>query len=268
MSKRVEWQPVLEQAVGIVGEYDTPVTLRQLFYRLIAAGIIPNTQSAYNRLSRLSAQARREGWFPDLLDQTRSIRQSVAFDGSTDALAWLRDIYRRDRTEGQKHSVYLGAEKHGQAAQLEAWFDERGLPVLTLGGWSSQTFVDEARDNIMMSGRPAVLIYAGDFDPSGWYIPQDFVTRVGVFDDTLRIALNEDQIENLGLVENPAPEKSHRDPRAVRFAARFGDVRQVEVEAIDPPVLRQLYADALSRFWDDDAYQAVLQREEADRGGL
>ena len=29
---RVKWQPVLEHAVDIVREYDTPVTVRQLFY--------------------------------------------------------------------------------------------------------------------------------------------------------------------------------------------------------------------------------------------
>ena len=39
----------------------TSVTLRQLFYRLVSAQVIPNSQGAYKRLSALTAEARREG---------------------------------------------------------------------------------------------------------------------------------------------------------------------------------------------------------------
>jgi hypothetical protein len=32
---RLDWQPILERAAEIVDSYETPVTLRQLFYRLV-----------------------------------------------------------------------------------------------------------------------------------------------------------------------------------------------------------------------------------------
>jgi hypothetical protein len=35
----IKWPPVLERAVEIVAGYDTGVTLRQLFYRLVTAVI-------------------------------------------------------------------------------------------------------------------------------------------------------------------------------------------------------------------------------------
>jgi len=41
----------------MAGSYDTPVTPRQLFHRLVSAQVIPNTQCAYKRLSELPAQA-------------------------------------------------------------------------------------------------------------------------------------------------------------------------------------------------------------------
>jgi hypothetical protein len=33
-------------------------------------------------------------------------------------------------------------------------------------------------------------------------------------------------------------------------------------------VLRELYAQALADFWDEDAYQAVVEREQAERAEL
>jgi len=62
----VQWGPLLEEAAAIVNSYDTGVTLRQLFYRLVASHELPNTRSYYGRLSTMSAEARREGTFPDL----------------------------------------------------------------------------------------------------------------------------------------------------------------------------------------------------------
>ena len=34
---RLDWNTILERAAAIVSDYDTGVTLRQLFYRLVAA---------------------------------------------------------------------------------------------------------------------------------------------------------------------------------------------------------------------------------------
>lgn len=53
------------------------------------------------------------------------------------------------------------------------------------------------------------------------------------------------------------------DSRAEPFIAKHGRLVQVELDALPPDVLRQLYAEALAKFWDDDPYQAVL-RQEAD----
>jgi hypothetical protein len=69
----VDWPTILQHAATIVRGYDTGVTLRQLFYRLVSDQTLPNNLSAYNKLSVASAKARREGWFPDLIDTQRTI---------------------------------------------------------------------------------------------------------------------------------------------------------------------------------------------------
>jgi hypothetical protein len=254
---RIRWSPVLDKAQAIVAEYDTPVTLRQLFYRLVAAEELPNTTTAYKSLSYKTAIARREGTFPDLIDTTRMIHRPTSFASPQEAQGWLRDIYRRDRTENQDVSVFLGVEKRTMVAQLESWFEQEGLPVLPLGGYASQSYVDVVR----REAEGAVLLYAGDFDPSGEDIRRDFEARVGTFSEVVRVALTREQVEDYGLP--PQPGKA-TDPRANGFIARHGELVQVELEALDPSELRRLYKDALAPYWDVSMFQSSREQEVDD----
>ena len=68
---RLDWTAITIKAAAIVESYDTPVTLRQLFYRLVAAELLPNTTTAYKTLSSRTAELSREGCFPDFSDRTR-----------------------------------------------------------------------------------------------------------------------------------------------------------------------------------------------------
>lgn len=265
MTDRIDWGAVLGRAVLIVGSYDTPVTLRQLFYRLVAAGHLDNTRQAYKRLSDRTATARRAGEFPDLADRTRTISRHPSFDGPDEATAWLTDFYRRDRTEGQAWSVYLGVEKHGLVAQLKAWFGALGVPVVALGGYSSQSFVDDVQRDVERQARPAALIYAGDFDPSGEDIDRDFVGRTGCWEKVVRVALTAEQVEVFDLP--PAVGKA-ADSRAEAFVARHGRLVQVELDALPPTDLRALYRRALDDFWDSSPFEASLAREADDRERL
>lgn len=262
---RTCWEAVLEQAATIVRSYDTGVTLRQLFYRLVAAQVLDNTTCAYKGLSARTAAARRAGSFPDLIDRGRSIHVARSFAGPSDARSWLTSIYRRDRTEGQELSLYVGVEKAGMVVQLESWFGGLGVPILALGGYSSQTYVDEVRADVEAQGRPAVLLYAGDFDPSGEDIDRDFVERTGCFDKVVRVALGADQVVDYDLP--PAMGKS-TDSRAGAFVARHGELVQVELDALPPDVLEALYQDALDDLWDESAFEAVMAREAEERASL
>jgi hypothetical protein len=270
---RLDWEHVvLPRAREIVFSYDTGVTLRQLFYRLVADGTLPNMQSKYRRLSEVTAKARRAGTFPDLLDRTSRIERWDSFDGPDDAMDYIQNLYRRDRTEGQEWSIYLGVEKAGLSEQLDSWFgDEMGLPILALGGYGSQSLVDKVRRDIEDIGRSAVLIYAGDMDPTGEDIDRDFEARVGIFDKVIRVALDEDQVAAYGLPFNPDQDvinKLERDPRAARFLERHDSLVQYEVDALPPDTLRNLYWNAIETFWDADEHAAVMEREEADLGEL
>ena len=262
---RLVWSDVLERAKVIVESYDTLVTLRQLFYRLVAAVLLPNTTSAYKKLSRYTAEARRAGTFPALMDRGRTIHRYRAFRNANEARRWLQSIYRWDRTEGQEVSLYLGVEKAGIVAQLQEWFGDLGVPVLALGGYSSWTYESDVIDDVAATNRPAVLLYGGDHDASGEDIDRDFIEKTGCWERVRRVALTAAQVEQYALPPQPG---KPLDSRAQGFIDRHGRLVQVELDALPPEVLRDLFTQAIAEFWDDAAYRAALKREDADRRKL
>lgn len=263
---RVRWAPVIEQAAEIVRSYDTGVTLRQLFYRLVSAQLIPNTDTSYKRLSSLTADGRREGTFPDLLDRGRMIHRPLNFVDPLDALDWTTGRYRVDRTRGQEVSLYLGVEKNGLVEQLRTWFGDRGLPVLALGGYASQTYVSEVVTDTRVDARPAVLLYAGDFDPSGEDIDRDWIARTDCWDpgDPGRPG------PRAGRRPRPAdqPGQDHRLPRRrVRPAPREPHAGRGWTRCPRKPC-EPLFEDAVTPFWDVSTYRQALVDEAADRDDL
>ncbi len=310
---------ILPVAREIAESYDTPVTLRQLFYRLVSLphdhpGWLRNTRDDYGNLSRVTAAARRHGRFPDLADQSSRIVEYATWGSPSDAIKYVRGVYRRDRTEGQDLQLWLGVEKVGLKNQMQSWFGDMGIPIIPLGGQCSQTFADRIRHRVQADGRPAILLYAGDHDPSGWVILQSFVDRTGCWDNPelaqwnpdnepanrgrrrnaapiepayrdipnfnlyrkFRVALTPEQCDEYDLVRNPAKKK---DPNTDNFMLTFKDTLtdneiddglgvQVEVDALDPNDLRQLFEDAVAAYWDDDAYDKVIRRETRERSRL
>lgn len=262
--KLLKWKGeggILEVAAEIVYEYETGVTLRQLFYQLVARGYLPNTSGRYNLLSHKSAEARRQGWFPALIDPTRLIYRCLNWNSPAEAKEWLASHYRRDRTEGQKYAIYLAIEKAALVGQLEDWFSGRGIPIMALKGYSSQTHVDNMIEEVADEDRPAVLIYAGDFDPSGMDIERDFLERTACFEKVVRVALNEKQVTQYNL---PPQLGKASDTRATSFIEKYGKLIQVELDALSPTVLRGLYKKAIARFWDSEAYDLVMRQEAKD----
>lgn len=274
----IDWRnTVIPAARRVVLSYDTGVTLRQLFYRLVARGIIPNNQTCYKTLSDRTARAREAGEFPELIDMTRHISGVGYSDEDAESfLSAYRERghlgYRLNHTLGQEYAIYLGVEKAGLRSQLETWFTGLDVPVLALQGNASHTFCVQVRQHVREDSRPAVLLYAGDFDPSGIQILEDFVRRSMCWTHVERVALNEDQVDQMGLLVNPAPEK---DSDAAEFIRRYphlieqhGFVPQVEVDAIDPNDLQGLFRTEFDQWWDSSALDEVRERQEADRDRL
>ena len=261
----IGWAEILEHASDIVYSYGTQVTLRQLFYRLVSDETLRNTVSDYQNLSKYTAEARRADEFPSLLDRTSEIQIAQSWDSPREIVEASRRQYRRDRTEGQEQQLWLVVEKAGLLAQLDVWFGDLGLPMAALSGYASQTDVDTIRGEVDDDERSAILLYAGDFDPSGEDIERDFLERTDCWDEVQRVALTAEQVEEFRLPELPGKSS---DVRAGRFIARHGRLIQVEVDALDPNDLRNLFETAVDAYWDQSAYDVVIEQEDRERKAI
>jgi hypothetical protein len=265
---RKAWAPIVERAAAIVGEYDSAVTLRQIHYRLVAEAEATgsgyaNTENDYKNLSRLTAAARREGTFPPLLDSTRGIEQTTTFEGPRDALAALAEWYRRDLLATQDVLPIVVVEKATLTAQAVEWFGELCVPVVALRGYASETLERIVLELVEADRREVVLLYGGDFDPTGEDIPRAFEENTDL--ELRRVALTPEQVEDYGLP--PAPGKAS-DSRAAGFLARHGRLVQVELEALDPADLRRLFEDELDELLDGEAIEQERGLEEDERERL
>ena len=71
-------------------------------------------------------------------------------------------------------------------------------------------------------------------------------------------------------MEHNLPEQMGKatDSRASSFIARHGRLVQVELDALPPNILRQLFADAIDSYWDDEACAAAVERERGEAASL
>src|SRR5699024_10732008 len=105
----------------------------------------------------------------------------------------------------------------------------------------------------------------GDFDPSGEDIDRDFTARTDCWAKVIRVALTAGQVEEYDL---PPMQGKATDSRAKGFEERHGRLVQVEVDALDPPDMRGLYAREIERWHDPDTFHAVLADEAEQRERL
>lgn len=284
----LRWEPVLRRGAELTERFTqrqgAPPTLRQIHYALFGFTTEGVTYSNrhYCTLSKKTAALRRQGLFPRLADNTRSIAEYRNWAGVGDHLDYAANVHRRDRTAGQEVNIYLGVEKRGMTAQLQAWFGrDLGIPILPLGGTSSEGFEAEVIDHIADDGRPSVLVYAGDWDASGEMILANF-TRWVQFSKVVQVALTVHQVfaHDLPLVESkpdPESQNTHWPQFRNRYRSELAEMGwdgndrqpvQVELDALDPDVIHTLYADAIAEFWDTSTHRDVLRQEEADRAVL
>lgn len=275
---KYDWRgTIIPAAAAFVKSHDTRVTLRQVHYHLVAQGVggYQNTKGDYQLLSQNLVKVREAGEFPDLWDPSRAIYSARSWSSPEDCLRQAAEDYHVDRAAGQPFMAWIVVEKVALREQLWAGLGHYGFPVLALSGWASVTVRQQVRRWIEGDGRPAVLIYAGDFDPAGTLIDRQFAERVGTFAEFVRVGLNLEQLP--GLPVNPYPEEKMAAPLIARFRREHGpalrelglpDLVQYEVDALDPARLVQLFRDEIERRLDHAAYDAAIAREFDERGLL
>jgi len=273
-----DYEEIVGAVIEIAAQYRTRMTLRQIYYRLVARNLIPNNLNSYKSLSRTLVTARERGEVDDNIMEDRG-REVYGGDWGyqtpedfiktkLESLQSIESGYTREMWADQPEYVEVWVEKDALSRLFRAATD--GLRVTTCvgRGYSSYTYVKRAVDRLaaVPDDKPTIIIYAGDFDPSGLDITRDLTRRLKEYGaphvKVHRIALTKGQITDYKLP--PAPVKT-TDARASKFIAQHGrDV--VELDALEPNVLQKIVRDAVEEHIDADAWEKVRQKIQADRG--
>jgi hypothetical protein len=116
---------LLEQVDEVLATYATqlPLTLRQIFYRLVARYAYERTERSYKRLGELLNSARRARRIPmsHIRDDGFVRRAPNAFASINAFLDTVREAaqeLRLDRQQGQQRRVVVMCEAAGMAPQV------------------------------------------------------------------------------------------------------------------------------------------------------
>jgi hypothetical protein len=230
----------LIKAMRTAAEAAQPITGRGVGYKLFTAGLIPSMETKeMQRVYRLLRQAREQGVIPWewIVDETRSLEKVSTWDDPEQYARTVARSYRRDFWNQQPVRVEVWSEKGTVRGVLAPVLDEYAVGFRVMHGFSSATAIYEVCQGD--AGRRLVVLYVGDYDPSGLYmskadLPNRLVRYEGHHIELRRIALMADQLN--GLPSFPASDK-RKDPRYDWFISSYGS-RCWELDAMDPNDLR------------------------------
>jgi len=281
---------VLGKIIDLIDEYsaqDITLTLRQLYYQLVATSVIPNDNKAYGKLSKLVTDARYAGlidWYA-IEDRGRVPSFRAEWDNISELMESALSSYRLPRWTDQEYYVELFSEKDALSSVLMPIARRWHITYCFNKGYGSASAMYRLYDRIVSKlsvGQKVVILYLGDHDPSGLDMVRDikeriseFLGREGVDNDILdgsnvdnfeviSVALTMEQIEEYSPPPNPT---KITDPRAKWYIIKHGE-KCWEVDALKPNIMMEIVESASKDYIDIDKYDAWIEKEEEDKRQL
>lgn len=268
---------LIETANEIVDEYlgqGLRLTLRQLYYQFVSRDLIPNTDRSYKNLGNVISLGRLAGridW-EAIEDRIRVPKRPPEYNNIDELIDAAFNGYRLPRLVGQEAYCELWVEKDALAGVLEPIAQKYHATLMVNRGYSSQSAMYEAAQRIMherafnQSDR-SIIFYLGDLDPSGEDMVRDIRDRLTMFGaevEVEKVALTIEQVEQYKPPPNPAKLK---DSRAKAYIEKYGR-SSWEVDALPPPMLRELIVDAFEAVLDLEKVGWIIEIEEKDKQRL
>jgi len=230
-----------------------PLTIRQVFYRLVANYVYGKTELAYKRLSEHLNRARRSGMFSfdDFRDDGVTKTNAPGYQSQAQIQSTVNYVLAAgiNKQVCQPVQQLVICEAAGMVPQLERIADDYGVEVWSSSGFDGVNLKHELAQYAASLGKPLVVHHFGDYDPSGVHVFQSFAEDVEAFSSRLggevtfkRVGITPDLIKQFNLPM--APTKT-TDARA------FDGSGTVQLEALDPVEIAKLLRVALGSFYDN-----------------
>lgn len=264
----------IERVNAIVEEYEAQgyeLTLRQVYYQLVARGFIPNNERSYKNLGSLINDGRLAGlidWYA-IVDRTRNLRRNSHWNCPEDVIDSARYSYMLDRWENQPNYVEVWVEKDALIGIVSQICRELDVPHFSCRGYTSQSEMWSAAQRFIRQNHreSRTIIHLGDHDPSGIDMTRDIQERMDMFGADVyvkRVALTMEQIEKFSPPPNPT---KLSDARASGYIEEYGH-ECWELDALEPKVITSLIRDEVTALCDSDLLYEIEHREETDKTNI
>jgi len=268
-------QWIIANSLEICSEYEKGIlTLRALHYQLVGRGMTNDVQH-YKRVVNSMIDARWDDQieFDTFSDLDRAMVGKTDFEVTNinegiekgkDTINFWMHYYRKNRWENQPYYPEIFIEKKALQGVFQELCGQYDIALGACKGYPSLTFLHEASlrfKEAVIQDKTPIIIYFGDYDPSGEDIPrsiQQNIERFGVTVEVKRVALMKHQVIEWDLPPAPAKKTDSR-------TAKWDGLGQVELDAVRPERLMRLLEDAILEIFDSQLYDELQEMEETER---
>jgi hypothetical protein len=282
----------LIEEMRLILEKIEPASVRAVCYQLFVNGLIPSmAKSVTNGVGVQLRYAREHGiilweW---VVDETREAERWAGWDDKEEFKRSMLNSYRRNRWVTQPIRIEVWSEKGTVRGTVMPVLEEYGIQFRVHHGFSSVTILHDIVVAQQQSKVPLIVLYAGDWDPSGRYmvevdLPQRLeklwnenwiarspaprsvarYLRPPAFNITIvPVALTARDCQRL-----PSFPAKRTDTRYKWYIERYGH-RAWELDALSPAILRRRVERAILRQGIDwEAWKRVGRCEQAEQASL
>lgn len=263
-----------------------PLTVRQIYYQCVNEQLVENSQNGYKKISDLGTKLRHNDFVPweAIIDNSRRVTEKRGVSNVQEFVAEQFEsfldprYYHRCYVQKQSNYVEVVTEKDALSNIMEEAIWPYCTRLVVAKGQMSATFKKDMADRFeqaIFNGQNPVILYFGDFDPSGVGIPKSLVESLrdehGVEVELIRAGLNSDQIKKFNLPHYNKKYRCSSNGKAGTpyyeslWIPEYGNPKPVELDALHPKDLIQLLESELDKALDIDLMDEEIQKEREER---
>jgi hypothetical protein len=240
------------------------LTLRQLFYQLVATNRIENTVREYKNLGVVVTDGRYAGvldW-EHITDRVRVIKRKPRWQDVEDFVNSVAPQFHVDTWREQTYRPEVWIEKDALIELAEEACEPLDIPYIAVKAYNSASAMWEASKRFreyQRDGQTPLILHLGDHDYTGDDCSRFLRERMELLTDgpveLNRLALNADQIEKYELPPQPGKQS---DPRFKGYLAKHKTTEVWELDALRPDVIVEIIENGIRQALDDDSRQPYI----------
>jgi hypothetical protein len=240
------------------------LTLRQLFYQLVATNRIENTVREYKNLGVVVTDGRYAGvldW-EHITDRIRVIKRKARWQDVEDFVNSVAPQFHVDTWQEQTYRPEVWIEKDALIELAEEACEPLDIPYVAVKAYNSASAMWEAAKRFreyQRDGQMPLILHLGDHDYTGddcsRFLQERMELLTGGAVELNRLALNASQIEKYELPPQPGKQS---DPRFKGYLAKHHTTEVWELDALRPDVIVEIIENGIRRVLDEDVRQPYL----------